>query len=54
MADNANGEYTELKEEKEFLTVTTTEKNVVCHFYHQDFRRCKVSSSFCYIFVGDN
>ena len=36
------GEYTEVSQEKEILTVTTNTKRVVCHFFHKDFRRCDI------------
>lgn len=28
--------------EGEFLEVVTKTENVVCHFYHKDFERCKI------------
>lgn len=36
-----HGEYREITEE-EFLPSVTSSKYVVCHFYHQDFERCKI------------
>lgn len=35
------GEYIEVDEEKFFL-YTTRDKYVVCHFFHNDFKRCKI------------
>lgn len=35
------GEYIEVDEEKFFL-YTTRDKYVVCHFFHSDFKRCKI------------
>ena len=32
----------DLKAEKEFLELTTTEERCVVHFYHVDFRRCDI------------
>ena len=37
-----HGEYTEIPEEKEFFEVSKKSGNVVCHFYRDDFFRCKV------------
>lgn len=39
---NGHGEYTEIPEEKEFFEVSKKSGNVVCHFYRDDFFRCKV------------
>merc|ERR1719183_1249994 len=36
-----HGTYAEV-EEKKFLEEVTTTKHVVCHFFHEDFMRCKV------------
>jgi hypothetical protein len=35
------GEYREIAEE-EFLDTLLKNENVVCHFYHNDFERCKI------------
>lgn len=35
------GTYTDISE-GEFLEVVTKAENVVCHFYHRDFERCKI------------
>ncbi|ORZ09560.1 thioredoxin-like protein [Absidia repens] len=40
--DSNHGIYTEIENEKEFMTTTTKEKYMVGHFYHKDFRRCKI------------
>lgn len=37
-----HGRYTELKDEKEVLSVTTATERVVAHFFHHDFQRCKI------------
>ena len=37
-----HGEYSEVAEEKDFFDITRKSKNVVCHFYRDDFFRCKV------------
>ncbi|KAJ8651817.1 hypothetical protein O0I10_012609 [Lichtheimia ornata] len=42
MEENKHGLYTEITNEKEFMDITTSEKYVVGHFYHDDFRRCKI------------
>ncbi|EFA75516.1 phosducin-like protein [Heterostelium album PN500] len=38
---NSNAEYTEVQE-NDFLKVVTGTANVVCHFYHNEFQRCKI------------
>lgn len=40
-ARKGHGSYTEVFEKK-FLEEVTTTKHVVCHFFHEDFIRCKV------------
>ncbi|KAK2190503.1 hypothetical protein NP493_78g07016 [Ridgeia piscesae] len=42
MKDRHHGLYSDLKAEKEFLELTTTEERCVVHFYHVDFRRCDI------------
>ena len=42
MEENKHGIYTEITNEKEFMDITTSEKYVVGHFFHDDFRRCKI------------
>ncbi|KAI9025877.1 thioredoxin-like protein, partial [Phycomyces nitens] len=42
MSENQHGLYTEISNEKEFMDITTSEKYVVGHFFHKDFRRCKI------------
>ncbi|CAO3630794.1 unnamed protein product [Mucor hiemalis] len=37
-AENQHGLYTDITKEKEFMDITTSEKYVVGHFYHKDFR----------------
>ena len=37
-----HGEYTEIPEEKDFFDVPKKSENVVCHFYRDDFFRCKI------------
>lgn len=34
-------EYNEIKED-DFLPIVTKTKNVVCHFFHKEFDRCKI------------
>ncbi|GAA5807469.1 hypothetical protein MFLAVUS_000830 [Mucor flavus] len=41
-AENSHGLYTDITKEKDFMNITTSEKYVVGHFYHKDFRRCKI------------
>lgn len=36
-----HGQYTEVTQD-EFLPNVTASKQVVCHFYHKDFQRCKI------------
>jgi len=40
--DNGHGVYTELQDEKEFFEVTKKSENSVCHFYRDQFERCKI------------
>ena len=42
MKTNAHGVYSELKEEKEFLQMTTKSPFVVVQFAHKDFKRCQI------------
>jgi len=42
MKGNAYGIYSELEREKDFLAQTTSIKNIVCHFYHKEFSRCRI------------
>ena len=42
MQGNSHGQFTEITNEKEFMKITTSEKYVVGHFFHEDFRRCKI------------
>ncbi|KAK8738796.1 hypothetical protein OTU49_003676 [Cherax quadricarinatus] len=39
---NGHGEYSELCDEKEFFETTKKSENVVCHFYRDQFIRCKI------------
>jgi len=39
---NKHGTYEEILSEKEVLKITTTEKRVIAHFFHKDFRRCQI------------
>ncbi|XP_068228432.1 thioredoxin domain-containing protein 9 [Palaemon carinicauda] len=39
---NGHSEYSELSDEKEFFEVTKKSGNVVCHFYRDQFERCKI------------
>jgi len=39
---NRHGTYEEILSEKEVLKITTTEKRVIAHFFHKDFRRCQI------------
>jgi hypothetical protein len=32
----------DVKDEKDFLLITTSTPKVICHFYHPDFRRCSL------------
>lgn len=40
--DNKHGVVSEIEKEKEFMDITTSEKYMVGHFFHKDFRRCKI------------
>eukprot|EP01114_Cavostelium_apophysatum_P019549 TRINITY_DN6334_c0_g1_i1.p1 TRINITY_DN6334_c0_g1~~TRINITY_DN6334_c0_g1_i1.p1 ORF type:complete len:220 (-),score=81.96 TRINITY_DN6334_c0_g1_i1:23-607(-) len=37
-----HGQYTEIKEEKDFLKQSTSEKKLICHFFHDQFTRCRI------------
>ncbi|XP_045622410.1 thioredoxin domain-containing protein 9 [Procambarus clarkii] len=39
---NGHGEYSELHDEKDFFETTKKSENVVCHFYRDQFLRCKI------------
>lgn len=41
-SSQGHGEYTELYDEKEFFETTKKSENVVCHFYRDQFVRCKL------------
>ncbi|CEP19580.1 hypothetical protein [Parasitella parasitica] len=41
-AENQHGLYTDITKEKEFMDITVSDNYVVGHFYHKDFRRCKI------------
>ncbi|RHZ71235.1 hypothetical protein Glove_261g82 [Diversispora epigaea] len=42
MRQNDHGSCTEILSEKEILKITTTSKLCVVHFFHKEFRRCKI------------
>lgn len=54
MKQNDHGEYTDLPSEKDFLTVTTKEKKVICHFYKNDFQRCKIVDKHLAVWCSDD
>ncbi|KAK9898050.1 thioredoxin-like protein [Cystobasidium minutum MCA 4210] len=39
------GQLIEMKVEKDIIQATLKQKNTIIHFYHPDFRRCKVMDS---------
>lgn len=39
------GDYTEIKDEKALMDLTTSSKNAVVHFAKEDFQRCSVMDS---------
>lgn len=46
MQNTSHGQYLEIKEEKEFLDITTKQSShVICHFFHKDFKTCKIVDS---------
>jgi thioredoxin-like negative regulator of GroEL len=47
------GEYSEIDEEK-FMKFTTSQPFVVCHFYHNDFIRCKIMDKHLRIISRDH
>ncbi|CAO3645817.1 unnamed protein product [Cunninghamella echinulata] len=40
--ESNHGIYMEITDEKEFMDITVKEKYMVGHFYHKDFRRCRI------------
>jgi hypothetical protein len=42
MRESGNGTYSEIKDEKDLMDITTTTKLVVVHFFKNDFGRCQV------------
>lgn len=40
--DNGHGVYSELSDEKEFFEITKKSENTICHFYRDQFERCKI------------
>jgi hypothetical protein len=42
MREHNHGQYELVKTEKDILTMTTTIKQCVVHFFHKDFRRCQI------------
>jgi hypothetical protein len=42
MRDSGNGTYSEIKDEKQLMDITTNVKLVVVHFFKSDFGRCQV------------
>jgi hypothetical protein len=42
MRDSGNGTYSEIKDEKQLMDLTTSVKLVVVHFFKSDFGRCLV------------
>ncbi|GAA5968706.1 hypothetical protein JCM8115_003689 [Rhodotorula mucilaginosa] len=42
MQEGDYGRYTEVKIEKDLISRTAKEKRCVVHFFHRDFRRCKI------------
>ncbi|RKO97789.1 hypothetical protein CXG81DRAFT_10915 [Caulochytrium protostelioides] len=42
LRSNRHGTYEDIMDEKELLKLTTSDEQVVVHFYHKEFRRCKI------------
>ncbi|KZT74316.1 thioredoxin-like protein [Daedalea quercina L-15889] len=42
MKAGGHGRYEEITDEKEVIRVTATEKRCVVHFFHTDFKRCRI------------
>ncbi|EGF99577.1 uncharacterized protein MELLADRAFT_94266 [Melampsora larici-populina 98AG31] len=42
MEENHHGKYLQIKNEKEVIQITAKAKFAVVHFFHGDFRRCKI------------
>ncbi|BGP12633.1 hypothetical protein JCM10213v2_000550 [Rhodosporidiobolus nylandii] len=43
--ESGYGRYTEFKAEKDLISTTAKAKRSVVHFFHRDFRRCKIMDS---------
>ncbi|CED83285.1 ATP binding protein [Phaffia rhodozyma] len=42
LQNTLHGRYTEIKNEKELITTASKEPYCIIHFFHRDFRRCKI------------
>lgn len=42
LKDSQHGTYTEIKEEKALMDITTSTKNCIVHFFKPDFNRCRI------------
>jgi hypothetical protein len=42
LKDNEHGRYTEIKDEKALMDITTSTKLCVLHFFKADFNRCRI------------
>lgn len=42
MKEREHGKYTEVKQEKDLIKLTTTTPFVVAHFFMPNFRRCEI------------
>jgi hypothetical protein len=42
LKDNEHGRYTEIKDEKALMDITTSTKLCVLHFFKPDFNRCRI------------
>lgn len=42
MRNSEHGTYTEIKDEKALMDITTSTKLCVVHFFHSDFGRCRI------------
>ncbi|KAG9200249.1 hypothetical protein G6514_007462 [Epicoccum nigrum] len=42
LKDSQHGTYTEIKDEKALMDITTSTKNCIVHFFKPDFNRCRI------------
>jgi hypothetical protein len=51
LRQSEHGTYTEVKEEKALMEITTSTKLVVVHFFKPDFNRCRIMDKHVEVFI---